>query len=342
MRIALIFLFLCMRILKTFLIIICFSFNTIGSIEVLAQNGGPALQISPVMFDHDLVPGDKILKEVSLLNNGNEEVSMVSEFADFIYDSKGEMKFIEESEYDNEESIKTSVKKWISTDIKEFTVAPGELKKIPFTITVPNDAEPGGHYGVLFFRSKPQGNGTIGVSARIGTLILVTVPGNVIKTGVLESFSVGTVNEKNEVISKTFFETKPINFGFRISNTGNVHFKPTGKIIIKDMFGKIVQEIPPSDMRVFPGIGRNFVVQSDIEPWGRYEAIIQLQDGDGHSMKEMTVVFWGFNYLLILQWVFLLLIIGFVFVIGVSTYYNRKVKVSIFKNNPYMGVKFWQ
>ena len=32
-----------------------------------------------------------------------------------------------------------------------ITIQPGEKKEIPFTITVPKDAEPGGQYGAIFF-----------------------------------------------------------------------------------------------------------------------------------------------------------------------------------------------
>ncbi len=284
---------------------------------------GGGLQVSPVIFDYDLTAGTQKVDEVSIINNESERVEMTTEVADFEYDEKGEMRYIEENQ---ENPSVSSLKKWLHYDTKEFSLEPGGEQRIRFTVDVPANAEPGGHYGVIFFRTKPKGSGNIGVSARIGSLILVTIPGNVKKTGEVVDFKIGKLNDKNEVVSRDFFERGPLDVFYRVKNTGNVHFKPTGRLLIKDGNGKILQEIPPADLRVFPGLGRDYNQQVNLDPWGFYEAVLELNDGDGTSLGTRTIKFWGFNYPLVLFWAAIaiaVLLIGF---FGIRQYNRWIVK----------------
>lgn len=281
------------------------------------NGGGPSLMISPVIFDLDMKPGDTLKERVTVVNNSNSSVDIITEVADFTYDKTGEMKFIEENE-DNP-SV-SSVKKWLSYPEKEFTIEGNKTKDIFFDINVPQNGDPGAHYGVIFFRSKPQGGGTIGISARVGALVLVTLPGNTKKTGTVSNFIVGNMGEGNKFTPQNFFETGPVNFSFQVLNTGNVHFKPEGYITIKDMWGNKVAEVAPQDTRAFPGTPRTYVQKSDVSPWGTYEATLNLKDGDGNPMQVLKVGFWGFNYRLVVQWLLITLIVIIVLVFGIKKY----------------------
>ena len=54
-----------------------------------------------------------------------------------------------------------------------------------FTITVPENATPGGHYGAVFFQDhgSQSGSGQVGIHVDYGVLILLTVNGEVISSG---------------------------------------------------------------------------------------------------------------------------------------------------------------
>jgi hypothetical protein len=107
-------------------------------------------------------------------------------------------------------------KRWIEPSTENISVQPGAEVTFPFTVTVPTEAEPGGHYASILFQlgGQPEA-GVTSVQHRIGSLILLRVSGDVVEEGVIESFS--------------------------------------GTIIVTNIFGKKVDEIPLSGSNVFPG-----------------------------------------------------------------------------------------
>jgi hypothetical protein len=72
---------------------------------------------------------------------------------------------------------------WITTDESGmFTVAPHSNRVINYTVNVPPNAVPGGHYGAIFFNNPDMavsGN-AVKMNRRIGMLYLMTVPGNIV------------------------------------------------------------------------------------------------------------------------------------------------------------------
>jgi hypothetical protein len=76
----------------------------------------------------------------------------------------------------------TSLASWISFDATGlFTIAPKSNRTVGYTINTPANAVPGGHYGAIFFNSPESTNGgTISMNRRIGSLLLITVPGTII------------------------------------------------------------------------------------------------------------------------------------------------------------------
>jgi len=291
---------------------------SIVSAQETGKNG-PSLRISPAIFDLDLRPGDNVTKEIYVFNESNKDAEIISEVADFSYNQNGQIVFSEEGV---ENAATTSMKKWMSYPEKEFPLKAGENKKLTFSINVPANAEPGGHYGVMFFKTKPQGEGNVGVSARVGALVLVTLPGNVTKTGSVSNFQVGSIDMKNNITPASFIAKGPVGFSFTILNSGNAHFIPTGNIIITDMWGKQVAEVKPQEARAFPGVPRTYVQSAHFDPWGSYTATLSLKDGDGNPMQVLTVKFWGFNYQLVIQYLILIILIIILLTYGIKQY-NR-------------------
>lgn len=72
---------------------------------------------------------------------------------------------------------------WITTDqVGYFTIPAGGSRVINYTVNVPINASPGGHYGAIFF-NNPDGavtGNTVQMNRRIGMLYLLTVPGDIV------------------------------------------------------------------------------------------------------------------------------------------------------------------
>lgn len=91
-----------------------------------------------------------------------------------------------------------SLKDYVKVQAPRFQLPHNTRARIPVTITIPPDAEPGGLYGSLLVSTVSteahagDGQGTApqsAVVARIGALFFVTIPGDVAKDGALKDFT---------------------------------------------------------------------------------------------------------------------------------------------------------
>jgi len=168
-------------------------------------------------------------------------------------------------------------------------LTPEQVVEFNYSIEVPADAEAGGHYGVIFFATQPpkaeEDQSQISISSMIGSLILAKVPGTIIEKGFLESF------KANRIYLKL-----PATFQVRISNLGNVHFKPRGDITIKGMFGGESDKIQLNQARgnVLPDSIRKFEEKWNPEKIiiGRYTADLRVVYGESEKTLDGQVVFW--------------------------------------------------
>jgi hypothetical protein len=175
---------------------------------------------------------------------------------------------------------------------------------VPFTITVPSNGEPGGHYGAILFRglsASSTGPG-VGISGRVGTVILLNVPGASDTTGTIASFT-GPAG---------YASHGPFAFSFTMNNTGNTHFTPQGQVTLSGpLFGSAV--IPFTPGIVFPGYDRTFTAT-----WpGRYAfgpltATVSLNIPNGGTLTQ-TVTFFAFPWQETVGVILILLVLYFIF-----------------------------
>jgi len=137
----------------------------------------------------------------------------------------------------------TSLVDWVAISKKTFELKPEESRDIHFTVKVPEDASPGSRFAVIFFSTgaPPSESGQLNVSARVGSLVFLTVPGDFRQTGEISNFR-----------TAKFFQKGPISFKFDFLNTGTVFFEPKGTITITNIFNKKVGEVPVEGNVVLP------------------------------------------------------------------------------------------
>lgn len=232
-----------MRLRTSFLIVLSVIFA-----GVVGVGSAKALTLVPPSLEYSGVKGQKFESKLKLLNNENRIVTLTPSTANFgAKDETGEPDF-------NFDAPVTDLASWITIANQSVVLDPGETKEIPFTIQVPANAEPGGHYAGIFFASggTANGSGQIGVQSKIGTLIILTVQGNIREQAAISSFTLG---------DSSTFNRPPVTFQIRIANSGNVHVKPKGKVTILNMFGGEVDSMTlPQDKNVLPGQTRLFEV----------------------------------------------------------------------------------
>lgn len=276
------------------------------------------ISLSPVLIEKTLKPGETYEETVRVTNTGSTPVKLDKSVADFYYDPSGQIQFTEESE----PPVSTaSIKAWLKLDTDAFTLGPQETKQVTAMITVPTGAEPGGHYGVLFFNTvvDPSSGSTVKVAGRVGTLVLVEVPGDVRKTAEIKGFDVGIlrqVENKTVFFHQDFYENGPVTFAYKVRNTGNVHFTPEGSIDIKNMFGTTVASIgaqvdeKSGKLRAFPGVEREFTrVWDPGFLLGRYTATVTVSDGTGKKLEPVSITFTVLPWKMLVGLILLLVIV---------------------------------
>ena len=124
--------------------------------------------------------------------------------------------------------------KWF-TFSEDINLPKDDIVEIPYTITVPEDAKPGGHYATVFVEQKndEEDPNAIQTVTRIGSLFILRVEAE----GVNESINI----EEVEVSFETEGENeKKLILDVYLKNSGNVHLVPGGKISLLSPEGETV------------------------------------------------------------------------------------------------------
>lgn len=189
-----------------------------------------------------------------------------------------------------------SLASWMSFDKDSLFLEPGETGKVHVTINVPKNAEAGGHYGAVWFSTAPtelQGESGVGVSARLISQVITEVEGNVNKDITVEEFKT-----QNKV-----YQSLPVTFQAKIQNDGNTHFRPQGRIRVRNLITKKEYnvQVNASGLLVLPHVSRiiettweeNENEKEFIPKIGIYEAEFRLA-GDIPYVKNnnVAITFW--------------------------------------------------
>ena len=207
-----------------------------------------ALTISPVKMEISGDPGQTLQDKLVLFNEEKDTKTLYSSVENF--ESRGESGapfFLPE---------RIGLATWIKTQ-EQVTLKPKEEKTIPFSVIIPKNAEPGGHFAAILWGMTPPDatkGGQVAIGGRLGVLILLRVSGEVKEGGGLLDFG-GKDKQK-------FFSSLPITLAYRFNNTGGNRVVPQGEIKIKNLFGFTSANIPANknEGSVLPGSARKFEV----------------------------------------------------------------------------------
>ncbi len=289
----------------------------------LAPLGASALTISPPLMEFDARPGDSLVDVVKLYNETQEQLTLTASVQNFrAMGETGTPEFVEGA---------AGLASWIKVDETTVTLAPGERKSVLFTVNVPGDAEPGGHFaGILWGTggAAAEGTSSVGLVAKTGTLVLVRVAGQVREMGRVVEFST----------DKASYDYLPANFAIRFENTGNVHLKPAGMIEVKNMWGtKVASMMVNEDLaNVLPDSIRKFDAkwqkteslpgasewQKEREnfAWGKFTATVVMNYGVGGQTVTARTSFWVFPWRVTLFYVVLIVLVLLILVQGIKSY----------------------
>lgn len=285
-----------------------------------APTPGEGLEISPPVIELKADPGQTITTQIRLRDITKGPLTARAHVDDFGAEGESGQPNILLNETG---STRYSLKTWVQP-IADLDFTPQQLQTITVTINVPGNAEPGGHYGVVRFTASPPNAPESGVSlsASLGTLVLLTVSGNSTQALKTDDFYALQNNQRG-----SFFQKGPLQFIERYENTGTVHLKPEGSVVIKNIFGHQVAKLAINNTggNILPASIRRFDQSwSKKFLFGRYTATATVGYGTHGQVLESSIVLWVIPWPLVLAILVALIVIIF-FLRWLIRGYNRRI-----------------
>lgn len=257
-----------------------------------------ALSISPLIFEINVNPGDEISNVIKVFNTSETDSVTVSMSTENFVAAGEEGKVVV---VDDDLNRTFSLSQWVTLEPRTFTIGPKQQQIINFTVKIPIDGEPGGHYGSILAQisgsSGSGGGGAVAISQKIGSLLLVQVAGDVEEKLWIKSMSAGKKASDGNFLATNFLEYGPVILATRYENIGTVHLKPRGFILIKDMFGREVANITLEQLNVLPNSIRRIDTTFDKRLLlGKYTATLTAIYGSKNEPLTYTTTFWGFPW----------------------------------------------
>lgn len=215
-----------------------------------AEESKESITLSPAISKPLAEAGSTLRGSLTVINDGETEYQFLVYARPFSVTSES---------YDpnyTEINERTEAYQWVQFEKTNVRLAAGERVEIPYTVTVPKKAKAGGHYAVLFAETQPkQAEGTqVTRKKRVGSLLYVTVDGNLINSGSLEGWD-----------AKLWQKSKPIGAAIRIKNDGNVHFQVNSQVTFSNLFNKPRLQLNQEHF-VLPGTTRRISANMEKAP----------------------------------------------------------------------------
>lgn len=260
-----------------------------------------SLGISPQILDVTANPGESLQNTFRLTNASPASVDIQTTPKNFT--PRGEEGAVDLTVDDTSFSLSD----WVSVSPERTVIEPGQTTDFAVSIAVPANAEPGSHFGSVVFQTIPPEDATADalVSQEIAPVILVKIAGDTTETAEIEEFT----TDQN-----SYGSNPTVQLISRIKNTGNVHFKPTGKITIKNMWGSEIAELELDRRNVLPDSIRQITTewQPDGFQIGRYTATLTLVYGESDEIRVEETSFTIFPWEIIVPVIAGAVVVSFV------------------------------
>ena len=302
------------------------------ALAATANNSGQATngyKSSPVRTDLTVGPGNSTVVPVYLTNASSavEHVQTIVNDFEAPTDESGNPVLL----LNGATAPTHSLKRFVTVQNPTFTLQPGQQTTVNVVVKVPAGVAGGGYYGAVRFAPLgSNGDKNVNLSASIASLILLTVPGNLVEQVSIAGFGVAQ-GAKDNNIGDIFLNNKNLHVIARFNNTGNVQEQPFGKILLKRGSNSL-QSItinsadPPGN--VLPSSIRLFSYNLSKVGWyGKYKVEGNFGYGSKGQLLTATATFYVIPLVFIVIAVLILLFILFL-IFGLPRLirrYNRRV-----------------
>lgn len=189
--------------------------------------------------------------------------------------------------------------KWLTVDQPKFYLNPKESKEVSFSITLPDNLQPGDHAGGITVQTdtgvrkitrdkkeESQTNGSsLTITTRVGVRVYLTASGVTHLASEFSDFKI-IKNKMDNIYA----------FSFNSKNTGNVNFKPSIDLNLNDQSGSPVDGYPPYSSPAYSEMLPGKIATITIPlPWkelvpGKYQVKYKVSDGTNVTANTLDWV----------------------------------------------------
>lgn len=266
------------------------------SMPVFAADDTLSVTLTPPLYQLTIGPGENWTSSLKIVNNNSYQVTYYAQVVDMeARGESGESKLTPLIGPQDPDLESTQLARWVKLGSNSITVKPGSSGALNFTVNVPRNAEPGGHYAAILVGTQPLAATSSGsymnITSFVSSLLFVRIKGDVVESGRIREFS------SNEGL----YQEPKADFVIRFENTGNTHVKPEGDVTIYNMWGKergkVVINQEANFGSVLPKTIRRFEFswegEQNVFDIGRYSAVVTLAYGQDEKKNISAVTyFW--------------------------------------------------
>lgn len=260
------------------------------------ETNGFNIEVSPSKVNLTIELGDNYVQTFRIGNYSGSTKTFYIYVRDFtVINEEGTPTFFENGQL-SEEAQKFALSQWVNLPSESVEIENNQTVEVNATISVPENAEAGGHYGAFFVQTQaPGATGTAVESiGRIASLMLVNVPGDV-----TESINITKASTDKQI----YWQDNPtIEFTTYLKNEGNVHGIPVGAFNISGGYGAKNKSVIYNQNQgaVLPGaperkISETFKLDKKgflIPPIGKFTIDLVARYGTDNLPLETTINFW--------------------------------------------------
>jgi len=271
--------------------------------------------VTPLLIEHKIEPRDIFEESIKITNPTDRILRIFPTVNEITLGDEGEIKtFVPASMSDN----RTSITSWIAIKRGRIEIAPGETIKIPVSISVNPNAEPGDYYafvGLADASKRDTAEALVQKGVAPGTIIRLTL-----------------IDKKNEYlrlnrffINRYIFSLENTNLTYDLENTGDVEIIPGGEVIFSNIKGEelVAQNLNTENIIIKPGEKHSFnvVLPDVIGHLGKYKAYLNIKYGKNQKVNLNDTVYFS-----VLPWYLILIIFAVVVLISIILvlYYHRR------------------
>ncbi len=233
----------------------------VGLIAPTSATAVRTIGLSTGTFDFSVAAGKGGSGEVVVMNNGDEDLSVLIYAANQKVDASGAISY--EVPNRDDQGLQYNPASWLQLQIGKKTqtfgntpyieLVPGEQVPVAFEMQVPEGTPPGDHQVLLFFEMRSDAKADAGeaapqVSGRVGARISVRVEGDIV-----EKIDVRPFATKGLILGKS------LPYTFVLLNEGNIDKPFSAKLTLLDSnLAEVVSSNVATDSVVYAGTNIEF------------------------------------------------------------------------------------